>query len=64
MKSAGPSESISRLDDVAKGAFKMALDNIRELAGLAARSHAHALEIVGQRVTKSIGELAHMLGRR
>ena len=64
MKTAGPGESIAKLDELAKGAFKLALENIRELAELAARSQAETLKIVNQRITESVDQAARMLERR
>ena len=64
MKAIGPSESVGKLDELAKGAFRMALENTRDLAELAARSQAEAVQIVSRRIGESIDRAARKLDRR
>ena len=63
MKVAGPHESIAKLDELGKGALKMALENIGELAELAAKSQSDALEIVKQRIRENVDEVSELLNR-
>ena len=63
MAASGPRESISKLDELAKQSFGMAVANIRELAELAARSQADAFEVVRQRIRENVEEVTRLLNR-
>ena len=63
MAMAGMRESIANLDQLARGAFEMALDNIREIAALAADSQAEAIDVVKQRIAEDVEEVKLMLRR-
>ena len=63
MSVAGPRESIGQLDELAKQSFKMALENIRELAELAAKSQADAFDLTKQRILDRINEVNQLLRR-
>jgi phasin family protein len=52
-----------RIDEVAKQTFTMALENIRELGELAARSQAEAFEIVRRRIMENVEEVNALIGR-
>jgi phasin family protein len=63
MAASGPRESISKLDELAIAAFKMALNNIRELAEMAVKSQADAYEVVTTRIRENIDEVSSLLER-
>ena len=63
MRMAGPADSIARFDDLAKGAFRMALENISELSELAARSQSNAFDLVKRRVQENVDEVKALLER-
>lgn len=62
MRRAGPAESVDKLDELARGAFRMALDNLTELKDVAAQAQADAFAVVKQRVRDSVGEARKILG--
>ena len=59
----GAGGGLGRMDEVAKQAFTMALENIRELGELAARSQAEAFEIVRKRIMENVSEVSALLQR-
>ena len=61
MSPAEPRENLSKLDAMGKAAFKQALDDIRELSDLAARSQAEAFDIVSQRIRSNVDEVSKLL---
>ncbi|WP_077000085.1 TIGR01841 family phasin [Variovorax sp. KK3] len=61
MSPAEPRENLSKLDAMGKAAFKQALDDIRELSELAARSQAEAFDIVSQRIRSNVDEVSKLL---
>lgn len=63
MSVVGARESIAKLDEIAKGAFEMALENIRELAELAAESQAEAFEVVRRRIRQDVNDVSKLLNR-
>lgn len=56
-----PKESIAKLDKMGRDAFKQALEDIRELADMAAKSQAEAFEIVRERITSNVDEVKKLL---
>jgi phasin family protein len=56
-----PKEGIAKLDKMGRDAFKQALDDIRELADMAAKSQAEAFEIVRERITSNVDEVKKLL---
>jgi phasin family protein len=56
-----PKESIAKLDKMGRDAFKQALEDIRELADMAAKSQAEAFEIVRERITNNVDEVKKLL---
>jgi len=54
---------LGRLDDAAKQTFTLALQNIRELGELAARSQAEAFEIVRRRIMENVEEVNALIRR-
>jgi phasin family protein len=63
MSQGGGRQGLGQLDEVAKNAFTMALENIRELGELAARSQAEAFEIVRRRIMENVNEVSSLLQR-
>ncbi|MDR6854410.1 TIGR01841 family phasin [Variovorax guangxiensis] len=56
-----PRENLAKLDAMGKAAFKQALDDIRELSELAAKSQAEAFDIVSQRIRANVDEVSKLL---
>jgi phasin family protein len=56
-----PKESIAKLDEMGRAAFKQALEDIRELANMAAKSQSEAFEIVRERITSNVDEVKKLL---
>jgi len=56
-----PREGMAKLDAMGRAAFKQALDDIRELADMAASSQAEAFEIVRGRIASNVDEVKKML---
>lgn len=56
-----PKEGMAKLDAMGKAAFKQALDDIRELADMAAKSQAEAFEIVRERIASNVDEVTKLL---
>jgi phasin family protein len=54
-------QGFGRLDEVAKQNFTLALENIRELGELAARSQAEAFEIVRKRIMENVEEVSALM---
>ncbi|MDM0111674.1 TIGR01841 family phasin [Variovorax sp. J22R133] len=61
MPGSDPKESIAKLDEMGRAAFKRALDDIRELADMAAKSQTEAFEIVRARITSNVDEVKKLL---
>jgi phasin family protein len=57
-------QGLGQMDQVARNAFTMALNNIRELGELAARSQAEAFEIVRRRIMENVEEVNALLRNR
>jgi phasin family protein len=62
MSGGDPRENLARLDAMGKVAFRRALDDIRELSELAAKSQAEAFEVVRQRIRDNVDEVGKLLG--
>jgi len=56
-----PKESFAQLDEMGKAAFKRALDDIKELAELAAKSQADAFNVVRERINDNVEQARKML---
>lgn len=56
-----PREGFAKLDAMGKAAFKQALDDIRELSEMAAKSQADAFEVVRQRIRDNVDEVSKLL---
>ncbi|MGR4868468.1 TIGR01841 family phasin [Variovorax sp. LARHSF232] len=56
-----PKEGIAKLDKMGRDAFKQALDDIRELADMAAKSQAEAFEIVRERIATNVDDVKKLL---
>lgn len=63
MAQGGRGQGLGRVDEVAKQTFTMALENIRELGELAARSQAEAFEIVRRRIMENVEEVNALIRR-
>jgi phasin family protein len=60
----GARESVSKLDELAVASFRMALNNVRELAEMTARSQAEAYEIVARRIREDVEEVTRLLEKK
>ena len=56
-----PKESFAQLDAMGKAAFKKALDDIKELSELAAKSQADAFNVVRERINDNVEQARKML---
>jgi phasin family protein len=56
-----PREGFAKLDAMGKAAFKQALDDIRELSEMAAKSQADAFEVVRDRIRSNVDEVSKLL---
>jgi phasin family protein len=57
-------ENLAKLDALGRQSFQRAVDDIQELAGLAAKSQADAFEVVRQRIQANVDEVTQMLKRK
>jgi len=64
MPGTDPREGFAKLDAMGKAAFKQALDDIRELSELAAKSQADSFEVVRQRIRDNVDEVSKLLQPR
>jgi phasin family protein len=60
----GAKESLSKLDELALASFKMALNNIRDLAEMTARSQADAYEVISRRIREDVDEVTRLLEQK
>lgn len=63
MSPGGARPGLGQMDELAKNTFTMALNNIRELGELAARSQAEAFEIVRRRIMENVEEVSALIRR-
>jgi phasin family protein len=56
-----PKENMAKLDEMGRAAFQRALDDIRELAELAAKSQADAFDIMRQRISDNVDQVSQLL---
>jgi len=61
MATVGPKDSVRNLDELALASLKLALNDLRELANLAASSQREAFELMQQRVAENIDEVQQLL---
>ena len=59
----GGAPAFGQMDEVARQTFTLALQNIRELGELAARSQAEAFEIVRRRTMENVEEVSALMKR-
>lgn len=64
MSAGDPRENLSKLDAMGKAAFKQALDDIRELSEMAAKSQSEAFEVVRKRIGENVDEVSKLLRTR
>jgi len=57
----GVGKSVRNLDDLALAGLKLALNDVRELANLAANSQREAFELVRRRVAENVDEVQRLL---
>jgi len=56
-----PKENMAKLDEMGRAAFQRALDDMRELAELAAKSQADAYDIMRQRISDNVDQVSQLL---
>jgi phasin family protein len=61
MAIAGPAQSVAQLDELARGAFRLSLANVRELAELSVKAQAEAFEMVRSRIRQDLAEVSALL---
>ncbi|KQX88801.1 TIGR01841 family phasin [Variovorax sp. Root473] len=59
-----PKENLAKLDELGRQSFQRAVDDIKELATLAARSQADAFDVVRQRIQANVDEVTKLLQRK
>ena len=59
-----PKENLAKLDELGRQSFQRAIDDIKELANLAAKSQADAFDVVRQRIQSNVDEVTKMLQRK
>ena len=59
-----PKENLAKLDELGRASFQRAIDDIKELADLAAKSQKDAFEVVRQRVQDNVDEVTKLLQRK
>lgn len=59
----GSNAGLGQMDEVARQTFTLALQNIRELGELAARSQAEAFDIVRRRIMENVEEVSALMKR-
>ncbi len=61
MSGKDPKESLAKLDEMGRAAFQRALDDMKELAQLAAKSQADAFEVMRQRISDNVEQVGKLL---
>jgi phasin family protein len=61
MAIAGPGPSVAQIDELAKGAFRLSLANVKELAELSVETQAEAFDLVRSRVRQNLAEVSALL---
>lgn len=56
--------NLAKLDALGRQSFQRAVDDIKELADLAAKSQADAFEVVRQRIQSNVDEVTKLLQRK
>ncbi len=64
MSGSDPRENLAKLDAMGKAAFKQALDDMRELSEMAAKSQAEAFDLVRKRISDNVDEVSKLLRTR
>ncbi|QFZ83198.1 MULTISPECIES: TIGR01841 family phasin [Variovorax] len=59
-----PKENLAKLDELGRQSFQRAVDDIKELATLAAKSQADAFDVVRQRIQSNVDEVTKLLQRK
>ena len=59
-----PKENLAKLDELGRQSFQRAIDDIKELANLAAKSQADAFDVVRQRIQSNVDEVTKLLQRK
>jgi len=58
---AGPAQSVAQLDELARGAFRLSLANVSELADLLVKTQAEAFELARSRIRQDLAEVGALL---
>lgn len=59
-----PKENLATLDALGRQSFQRAIDDIKELADLAAKSQADAFDVVRKRIQANVDEVTKLLQRK
>ncbi|RZL45213.1 MAG: phasin family protein [Variovorax sp.] len=57
-------ENLAKLDELGRASFQRAVDDIRELATLAAQSQKDAFEVMRERIQANVDEVTKLLQRK
>ncbi|RZL67662.1 MAG: phasin family protein [Variovorax sp.] len=57
-------ENLAKLDELGRASFQRAVDDIKELATLAAQSQKDAFEVVRERIQANVDEVTKLLQRK
>ena len=57
-------ENLAKLDELGRASFQRAVDDIKELATLAAQSQKDAFEVVRERIQSNVDEVTKLLQRK
>lgn len=57
-------ENLAKLDEMGRASFQRAIDDIKELADLAAKSQKEAFDVVRERIQTNVDEVSKLLHRK
>ena len=61
MSGKDPKDNLAKMDEMGRAAFQRALDDMRELAELAAKSQADAYDIMRKRISDNVEQVSQLL---
>ena len=61
MKGQDMSANLAKLDEMGRAAFQQALDDLRELADVAAKSQSESFDIVRRRIQENVDQVSQLL---
>ncbi|MDB5730308.1 MAG: phasin [Variovorax sp.] len=61
MSGKDPKENLAKLDEMGRAAFQRALDDMKELAQLAAKAQADSFDVMRQRISDNVEQVSKLL---